>query len=200
MLGTGDKTISETCDTHGLDTEFFLTILNTYINEEYFPEKILKSFRASTIVTYLQKTYASYLHFQLPNIGRHFHMLIERSGTNNNLGLMLKFFNELKQNLTDRIAFDNEQWFPSILSAEKNRLTNDDNVVDAWDSTTIEDKLNDLKSMFVIHLSGEYEPNLCYGVIKSIITFEKDIRQNNRIRDRILRPIQQTLSSTIRTR
>ncbi len=200
MLGTGDKTISEVCDTHGLDTEFFLTILNTYINEEYFPEKILKSFQASTIVTYLQETYASYLHFQIPNIERHFHMLIERSGTNNNLGLMLKFFNELKQNLTDRIAFDNEQWFPSILSAEKNGLTNDDKVVDAWDNTTIEDKLNDLKNMFVIHLSGEYEPNLCYGVIISIITLEKDIRQNNRIRDRILRPIQHTLSSINGTR
>ncbi|MBQ9076748.1 MAG: helix-turn-helix transcriptional regulator [Muribaculaceae bacterium] len=196
LLGTGDSTVSEICGKHGLDIEFFLTILNTYINEEYFPEKILKSFCASTIVTYLQKTYASYLHFQLPNIERHFHLLIERSGTNNNLGLMLKFFNELKQDLTDRIAFDNEQWFPSILSAGKGKPTDTHGTVDAWDSTTIEDKLNDLKSMFVIHLSGSYDLNLCHGVIVALITLEKDIRQNDRIRDRILIPIHRSITNS----
>lgn len=201
MLGTGDKTIPETCEAHGLDTEFFLTILNTYINDEYFPEKILKSFRASTIITYLQKTNASYLHFQLPNIERHFRSLTERSGTNNNLGLMLKFFNELKQELIDRISHDSKHWFPTILSLENGNIQEDTaNETNSYDSTSIEDKLNDLKNMFVIHLSGEYEPNLCYGVILSIITLEKDIRQNNRIRDRILRPIQQSLSSTNGTR
>lgn len=194
MLGTGDKSVSEICKCQGLDTEFFLTILNTYINEEYFPEKILKSFRASTIITYLQKTNASYLHFQLPNIERHFCSLIERSGANNNLGLMLRFFNELKQELIDRISHDTKVWFPAILSLENgnNQAETDTSICE---NSSIEDKLNDLKNMFVIHLSGKYEPNLCYGVIVAIITLEKDIRQNNRIRDRILRPIQLTLST-----
>ncbi len=199
LLGTGDKTIKEISQEHGLDTDFFLTILNTYINEEYFPETVLKSFCASTIIAYLQKTNAYYLHFQLPNIERHFKSLIERSGTNNNLGLMLQFFNELREDLTKRITFDTESWFPTILSIENGTNKNpNDNEVSAWDSTAIEDKLNDLKNMFVIHLSGNYDLNLCYGVIVALTTLEKDIRQNNRIRDRILLPIYQSLANTER--
>lgn len=195
LLGTGDRTIAEICREHGLDTDFFLAIMNTYINDEYFPEKILKSFRASTIIAYLQKTNAFYQHFQLPNIERHFRSLIERSGTNNNLGLMHKFFNELKQNLTDRITFDNEQWFPAILSLENDGNAGSHHGHETWDSTVIEDKLSDLKSMFVIHLTGDYDTNLCYGVIVALLTLEKDIRQNNRIRDRILAPIHKSLTA-----
>ena len=63
------------------------------------------------------------------------------------------------------------------------------------ESTTIEDKLSDLKNMFIMHLSGQYDLNLCYGVIVAIITLEKDIRQNNRIRNRILLPISRSLLS-----
>ena len=54
---------------------------------------------------------------------------------------------------------------------------------------SIEDKLSDLKNMFVIHLRGDYDRNLCQAVLFAIISFEKDIRQNNRIRNHILYPL-----------
>ena len=38
-LGLGDKTIRAVCEERKLDTDFFLTILNTFVNEAYFPEK-----------------------------------------------------------------------------------------------------------------------------------------------------------------
>ena len=43
--------------------------------------------------------------------------------------------------------------------------------------------------MFVIHLKGEYDVNLCHAVLVAIMTLQKDIKQNNRIRYRILLPI-----------
>ena len=51
------------------------------------------------------------------------------------------------------------------------------------------EKLDDLKSLFVIHLKGEYDLNLCHGVIFAIYSLEKDIKQHNRIRYRILTPM-----------
>ncbi|OAV66758.1 hypothetical protein Barb6_02521 [Bacteroidales bacterium Barb6] len=39
------------------------------------------------------------------------------------------------------------------------------------------------------HLSGEYNENLCYAVIFAISSLEKDIKQHNRIRYRILTPM-----------
>lgn len=187
-LGTGDNTIETICTKHKLDTDFFLCIINTYINDEYFPEKILKSFCATTIVSYLEKTYQYYLHFQLPNIERHFASLITRSGDNNNLSLMKRFFEELKEDITLRINNDITNWFATIkecnIAGEK---------IDVNEVSTIQDKLNDLKNMFIIHLNGSYDLNLCYGVISAIISLEKDIRQNDRIRNRILLPIYNTL-------
>lgn len=183
-LGIGDKTIECICTRNRLDTDFFLSILNTYINEDYFPEKALESFHISTLVEYLRKTNNYYLRYHLPTLERHFNLLIERSGNHNNLGLMMSFFKEVKHDIESRITFDFEQWFPTILNITKGENAQTISIPD--DSYIIEDKLNDLKSMFIRHISGDYDENLCYAVISSIIAIENDIKQNNRIRDRIV--------------
>lgn len=193
-LGVGDKNIEAICHEKGIDAEFFATIINTFVNEDFFPEKVLKSFKAETIVSYISKTYNYYTHYMIPNIERHFNLLIAHSGENNNLGLMLQFFNELKNDLLKSIEHDSTQWFPLILSLENDRNSTIPGELNITDNSLIEDKLNDLKSMFVIHLSGNYELNLCYAVITSIIALEKDLRQNNRIRNRILALIYNNLA------
>ena len=68
ILGVGDKSIRTVCEEKNLDCEFFVTILNTFINEDYFPENRLKSFCATQIVNYLTQTNAYYEQFQIPNI------------------------------------------------------------------------------------------------------------------------------------
>ena len=98
ILGVGDKSIRTVCEEKNLDCEFFVTILNTFINEDYFPENRLKSFCATQIVNYLTQTNAYYEQFQIPNIERHFNFLINQSDSeNNNLELMKQFFDELKK-------------------------------------------------------------------------------------------------------
>ncbi|MBR6432731.1 MAG: helix-turn-helix transcriptional regulator, partial [Muribaculaceae bacterium] len=89
-LGLGDLTVARACDNLGIDKDFLATILNTYLHESYFPERILASFKAATIVDYLGQTNNYYAQFQLPNIERHFNLLISKSNPdNNNLELML---------------------------------------------------------------------------------------------------------------
>ena len=53
----------------------------------------------------------------------------------------------------------------------------------------IEALLADLKNILIKHLSGDYNENLCYAVIFALCTLEKDIKQHNRIRYRILKPM-----------
>ena len=36
-LGLGDKSVKTLCEEHSLDTDFLLTVINTFLNEEYFP-------------------------------------------------------------------------------------------------------------------------------------------------------------------
>lgn len=187
FLGVGDKTIEDICLEKDMDVSFFSTILNTYINEDYFPEEALKSYSISKIIEYVNKTNQYYLRFQIPNIERHFSSLISRSENgNNNLELLQKFFEEVKNELTDRIEFDIAELFTHV----KNYTTNEldfSKLNEANDN--IEEKLNDLINMFVIHLKGEYDINLCHAVLVAIMSLQKDIKQNNRIRYRILLPI-----------
>lgn len=195
VLGVGDRTIKSICKEKGIDTSFFITILNAFIHESFFLENVTGAFNAGDVVDYLRKTNNSYLRNQLPNIERHFAALISRSDSNNNLPLLFNFYREVKTEIKRRIDSDN-QWFDAIISAEQSNseVSVAGNAVQA-ESDSIEDKLSDLINMFVIHLRGDYDRNLCHAVLFAVISLEKDIRQNNRIRNRVLRPLVDALNS-----
>ena len=195
VLGVGDRTIKSICKEKGIDTSFFITILNAFIHESFFLENVTGAFNAGDVVDYLRKTNNSYLRNQLPNIERHFAALISRSDSNNNLPLLFNFYREVKTEIERRIDSDN-QWFDAIISAEQSNseVSVAGNAVQA-ESDSIEDKLSDLINMFVIHLRGVYDRNLCHAVLFAVISLEKDIRQNNRIRNRVLRPLVDALNS-----
>lgn len=195
VLGVGDRTIKSICKEKGIDTSFFITILNAFIHESFFLENLTVAFNAGDVVDYLRKTNNSYLRNQLPNIERHFAALISRSDSNNNLPLLFNFYREVKTEIERRIDSDN-QWFDAIISAEQSNseVSVAGNAVQA-ESDSIEDKLSDLINMFVIHLRGDYDRNLCHAVLFAVISLEKDICQNNRIRNRVLRPLVDALNS-----
>ena len=196
-LGLGDLTVARACTQLDIDPNFMVTILNTYLHEAYFPERIEATFKASTIVNYLGQTNNYYIHFHLPVIERHFGLLISKSDpANNNLGLMLKFFIEVKQQLLDRIADDRDRWFPTILEAEATATAIDTFIrPDEGDVDTVEDKLTDLINMMVIHLSGNYDGNLALAVLMALVSLKNDLVQNNRIRNHLLRPMFHVLIS-----
>ena len=195
VLGVGDRTIKSICKEKGIDTSFFITILNAFIHESFFLENVTGAFNAGDVVDYLRKTNNSYLRNQLPNIERHFAALISRSDSNNNLPLLFNFYREVKTEIERRIDSDN-QWFDAIISAEQSNseVSVAGNAIQA-ESDSIEDKLSDLINMFVIHLRGDYDRNLCHAVLFAVISLEKDICQNNRIRNRVLRPLVDALNS-----
>ena len=177
-LGLGDKSVKAICEEYQLDADFLLTVINTFLNEEYFPEKKLQTFHTSQIIDYLTKTNLYYQRYQIPNIERHLGSFISMSTPGNNtLNLIGKFFSSFKEELTSRIEKDDRVWFPYCLSLSEKL------------KDPIEALLADLKSIMVKHLSGDYNENLCYAVIFAISSLEKDIKQHNRIRYRILTPM-----------
>lgn len=195
-LGVGDKTVKTICEQRGIDATFFLTVLNTFIHESFFPENDLPAFKAGNVIDYLRKTDNSYLRYQLPNIERHFSALLGQSESNSNLPLLFKLYKEVKAEIEKRVA-DDSAWFEEILRREQAGGTaGGASSTISRQPDSIEDKLSDLKNMFVIHLRGDYDRNLCHAVLVAILNLEKDIRQNNRIRNRILRPLAAALDST----
>ena len=116
-LGLGDKSVKAICEEYQLDADFLLTVINTFLNEEYFPEKKLQTFHTSQIIDYLTKTNLYYQRYQIPNIERHLGSFISMSTPRNNtLNLIGKFFSSFKEELTSRIEKDDRVWFPYCLS------------------------------------------------------------------------------------
>ncbi len=197
-LGLGDKSVNQICEEYGIDPDFFLIVINTFLNEEYFPEKKLQMFHTSQIIDYLTKTNSYYARYQLPNIERHLSSFISMSSPDNgSLNLIGKFFSSFKEELTARIENDGKVWFPYCLelSNKLNALQTAEELKELQlctikrEEDRIEALLYDLKSILIKHISGEYNENLCYAVIFSIGSLEKDIKQHNRIRYRILAPM-----------
>ena len=190
-LGTGDRTVADAAAEQGLDAGFLLAILNTFVNEEYFPEDTLKSFCADT-VRYIADAHKYYEEFHFPNIERHFSLLMRASALDTNLSLMLAFFNDFKRDLIERYRNDMSTWIPALVD-KANGCDNPVVRFDIDDSAAIDDRMNDLKLMYVKHLSGDTDTNLCYAVLTAISNLERDLRQNDRIRDRILVPLYRQL-------
>jgi len=170
-LGLGDKSLSTICEEYKLNADFFLCILNTYLNEDYFPEKKLLEFDIELVNTYLKQTDAYYAQAQIPNIEKHLNAFISISDPNNKqLELIRKLFYKFKNELQNRI----------------NNGILDDEVSLAL--------LLDLKNILIKHISGNYNENLCYAVIFSVDSLLSDLTKHNRIRDKILRPMIQNLA------
>lgn len=165
-LGLGEKTIKEIAEEKNLNVDFFLVILNTYLNEEYFPEKKLQNFEIDLIAKYLKQTDAYYMHAQMPNIEKHLHAFIAMSDPNNKqLELIRKLFFKFKEALQSRI--------------EKGIMEDDSSLA----------LLLDLKNILIKHISGNFNENLCYGVIFSVDTLLDDLIKHNRMREKILKPM-----------
>jgi len=199
-LGLGDATIQEICDRFQLNTDFFITMINTFLNEDYFPEKKLQGFHTSQIVDYLTKTNHYYQRHQLPNIERHLRSFISMSDPDNNsLSLIEKIFTSFKDTLLCRIKNDEKQWFPYCLSLSNLQtdvvFTLENKHAEEQDDS-IEALLTDLQHIMIKHLTGEYDANLCHAVIFAVSILAKDIKQHNRIRFRILQPIVKEMEAT----
>lgn len=196
-LGLGDKSVRAICEARGLDVDFSLIVINTFLNEEYFPEKKLRTFHLSLIIDYLTKTNGDYLRSRIPNIERHLHSFISMSAPpNHTLRLIGQFFRSFKDELIRRIEEDEQTWFPygralseRLSDQAASGLLESSRVTEWRADDPIEALLADLKSLMVRHLTGGYDENLCYAVLFAISDLEKDIKQHNRIRYRILMPM-----------
>lgn len=193
-LGVGDLTIEETCQKYQIDCNFFLAVLNTHIDKDYFPD--LDQVHLSMVIDYLSMTDLYYSNVQLPNIERHFNLLLAKN-TEASLQLLNKFFQEVRDEMQASISNDLELWFP-LLKSDRDKARemlieaqndNSNELLLPYGQSGLEDKIKDLISFFVIHLKGDFDKNLCVAVISAIFILEKDIRQTNRIRDRILQPL-----------
>ncbi|MDR3297284.1 MAG: hemerythrin domain-containing protein [Prevotellaceae bacterium] len=194
-LGFGEKTVRDVCAEHGVDVEFFTTILNVFSNEAYFPQERMLRFDALQLVAYLKKTHAYYHHVLIPQIER-FMADFEQSApprSTAEVRLIHNFFAELKQELNTHLAFEERVTFPYIEALEQGSnfsLLQKQHPMRGLEveHNSVDEKLNDLKNILVKYLQGSYDEGVRDTLIFHIFRLEKDLHDHTRIEEKILGP------------
>lgn len=201
-LGFAEKNIKSICAEYNIDIDFFITIINTYSNENYFPEKRLQNFNMLTIVEYLRKTHQYYMCIQIPLIERHIEALINTGTPNDkNLALVKNFYQNYKTELALHIQREETLTFPyitalynySISLIEANKVTelykkySMKQFVREHDN--VDEKLFDLQNILIKYLNGNFDETLCNTVIFELFRLEKDVKDHTRIEEKVLKPM-----------
>lgn len=201
ILGFGDKTIEEVCKEKNVDLNFFLEILNTFVDKDYFPKKHLQTFSVGLITEYLQKTHQFYHQIKVPEIELLIGNMVDSCYTQKDtLELLKKFFNDYKQELLNHTQREEDIVYPYSLAIEKafNEKTFDTTIVDLMETYSIdifstehddiEEKLFDLKNIVIKYLPQPKDARLCNKLIHQLFILEQDLNDHSRIENKVLVP------------
>jgi len=190
--GFKDKTVTEVCAENQINKDFFLALINTYNNPEYFPEDELLSFSPLLIVDYLKKNHAYYHDYFLPKL----EMLMEKliSGcpeSNRDLKMIRSFYEKYKQEFLIHIRDEEENVFPVVIGmVERQDGVQGIQMPISFEKehTKMEIKLNDLKNLLIKYLFPAYKDTDFNEFLAALYQFEKDVFDHSRIEDKILAP------------
>lgn len=195
-LGFKEKTVSEVCKEQQVNENFFLTIVNTYIDEDYFPEAELLSFSPKLIIEYLRKTHAYYFGYLFPEVERRLdRMLSGCEGSCEDLQLIKQFYNKYKEELSKHIQEEEEIVFPYIIALIE-AIDQQEQLPVAFakysmksfeqEHNNVDQKIFDLKNIIIKYLEPTYNDDDCNAFLYAIFQFERDLLDHARIEDKIL--------------
>lgn len=192
-LGLKDRTIGEVCNSIRINATFFLAIVNTYNNRNYFPQQELLSFSPLQIVDYLRKTHHYYISYELPKIEGLLNQML--TGSENDcpsLKLIHEFFIKYRQELVSHIADEEDRVFPYIVNLVEKGIHEPKgySILNfEKEHTNVDEKLSDLQNLIVKYVEPKYNDNFCNEFLIALDRFETDIKDHARIEDKILVPM-----------
>ena len=200
-LGFGEKTVEEVCKDCKVNLDFFLEITNSFIDEDYIPQKELHQFPVSLLVDYLKKTHQYYLDEKIPEIESMISNLVKSSTTNRDkFELLNQFFHEYKIELTNHINREESKVQPYVLEIENafylGKMGNDlYNKICAYsmrdfinEHDNVEEKLFDLKNIIIKYLPPTESPGLCNSILIELFRLEKDLNAHANLENKVLIP------------
>lgn len=190
-LGFKNKTVEEICLANQINSDFFITIVNTFHNQNFFPERKLLSFSPLLIIDYLKKTHRYYVNYSLPKIERLLHELFSGKHRNIEMKTIEEFYQDYKTKLLKHIADEEKNVFPYITKLvntpeEIKNKTFHLNFEEEHESVDLE--IDDLKNLIIKYIDPGYNELTCNELLSEIFRFEKDILDHARIEDAILIP------------
>ena len=208
--GFGNKTVSEVCNQHNIDAQFFLEIVNSFHNSHYFPGAELQEFRANLITKYLTNTHQYYLRVKIPEIQSLIDQMEKKVQSKNqkNIQLLNDFFHNYQLELQKHL--DNEECtiFPYVIALEdairKNEIEHwlmrkiEKNTIETYERNheSLEVKLSDLKNLIMKYLPPVLCSELCQKLLTELYRLESDLNNHTLIEEKVLVPKVKQLEKT----
>lgn len=212
-LGFGDKSVDDVCKIYHVDVDFFLEIVNTFVDKDYFPKKHLQTFPVKFITDYLQQTHNDYHQNKVPEIEFLIEQMVDSCYTQKDkIVLLKKFFNDYKQELLNHTKREEEVVFPYTLAIEKEYLSDkpDQSVLKLMktysievfqnEHDNIEEKLYDLKNIIIKYLPQPKNSKLCNKLLYELFNLEQDLNDHSRIEEKVLVPKIREMEKIIKER
>jgi len=199
-LGFGEKTVSQVCDSYGVNVDFFLETVNLFCDERYTPSKKPSSYGVDVVVTYLLKSHAYFYEEKFPSIREKIKMLEDYPGGSEHLGLIEKFFSNYVAEFMEHIRFEDSVVFPySVMVADgfrKGMLTPEltlsmkDYSMSLFNQQheDIEEKLSDLRNILIKYLPPVDSGKVVTAILLELASMEKELDNHTIIEERILVP------------
>jgi len=200
-LGFGEMSVEEVCHTHGVNPDFFLDIVNTYLDEGSNPIEDLSHFSLENMVAYLKATHSYYLDVALPRMEKKIRQLLDQSElSQKEIKLVSGFFNDYKQDFIDHISLEEKEILPYILDLEKQALQQQPDAVFiehlksysitafANEHDRLEYSLENLSKLIINYLPPFQDQELCILVLRDLAELVKDLSDHADMEDKVLIP------------
>ena len=200
-LGFGERSVEEVCSKHGVNTDFFLEIANSYLDEAYTPGEGLSLFSLNTVINYLMETHTYYVNTALPRVKNKISRLLDQSSlSKKETDLVTVFFNDYKQEFLAHIQEEEQHILPYILELEKQSALEkpEAEFVQKLQSYSIrefeqghdrlETSLEHLSRLIIKNLPPFEDFELCQEVLKDLADLVKDLADHANMEDKILIP------------
>jgi len=209
-LGFGDRTVEEICGNANINVSFFLDIINTYHNEDYFPKEKMQEYPVKLIVDYLKKTHNYYKNKILPEIEDAIERLIISCPVDcDNLKLIEKFYKDYKNELEYHLNNEEKRFFPYIIALTESQQSmqnlteirekfNFSYEIHNSEHESVVAKLFDLKNILIKYLPPTYDQDLGNNLLSDLFVFEKDLNDHERLEDVILLPALQKIENQLK--
>ena len=198
-LGFGENTISQLCSNNNIDEVIFILVCNIYSFDNYIPTNYeLENINLKIVIRYLDASHHYYTKRRIYEIESRLQSISEHSPCSH-YRIINTFFGEYKLEITNHFFYEEQVVFPYI-----DQLINGDIPIefhiDKYEQNhdSIDDKLNDLKSIIIKYLPEEDSSDIRddrSDLLREIFLFEEDLSKHTRIEDRVLIPIVKKIES-----
>ena len=110
-LGFGDKSVSDICREKDIDLQFFLLMVNTFLNRRFFPDKKLRNIDVDMLLGYLVESHKYYLEEKIPYL-QSLISIFKETVDHPAVIQLEKFFDQYIVEVKEHLAYEDETAFP----------------------------------------------------------------------------------------